>query len=186
MHGHGAPSNWLTRLAPAPTAGATALDLACGGGRHVRWLAAQGWRVTAIDRDAQAIADLAPLAQTLVADLENAPWPLGDRQFDLVLVTNYLWRPLWQQLRACLAPGAMLIYETFADGQQSVGRPARPDFLLRHGELLEAFRGLRVVAFEDGFECDPPRFVQRLAAVNEASALPEVPRYSLTEPTAKL
>ena len=186
MHGDGAPSNWLTRLAPAPAAGATALDLACGGGRHVRWLTAQGWRVTAVDRDAQALAPLTSLAETLVADLENALWPLGQRTFDLVLVTNYLWRPLWPQLRGCLAPGAMLIFETFADGQQSVGRPSRPDFLLRHGELLKAFQGLRVVAFEDGFETDPPRFVQRLAAVNEASAPSEVPRYSLTGPTAKL
>jgi SAM-dependent methyltransferase len=141
------------------------LDLACGSGRHVRWLAAQGFAVTAVDRDAAAVEALHAIAQVHVADLEGAPWPLPGARFDAVVVTNYLWRPLWPDLLASLDGGGMLIYETFADGNQSVGKPSRPDFLLRHGELLQVVRDLRIVAYEDGFLDTPPRFVQRIAAV---------------------
>ena len=145
------------------------LDLACGSGRHVRWLAAQGFAVTGVDRDAAALASLRGIAQVQVADLEGAPWPLPGERFDAVVVTNYLWRPLWPQILAALAEGGVLIYETFADGNQSVGKPSRPDFLLRHGELLEVARGLRVVAYEDGFLQLPARYVQRIAAVADAA-----------------
>lgn len=142
------------------------LDVACGSGRHVRWLAAQGFRVTAVDRDAAALQPLHGIADVRVADLEGAPWPLPGERFDALVVTNYLWRPLWPALRAALAnDGGVLIYETFADGNQHVGRPSRPDFLLRRGELFEAARGLHVVAYEDGFLDAPPRHVQRIAAV---------------------
>ncbi len=141
------------------------LDLACGSGRHVRWLAAQGFVVTAVDRDAAAVAPLRTIAEVQVADLEGAPWPLPGRRFDAVVVTNYLWRPLWPDLLAALDADGVLVYETFADGNQSVGKPSRPDFLLRHGELLEVARALHIVAYEDGFLDTPPRFVQRIAAV---------------------
>ncbi len=140
------------------------LDLACGSGRHLRWLATQGFEVIGVDRDAAALAALQGLGRTLVADLEAGPWPLVGEAFDAVVVTNYLWRPLWPALRAALAPGGVLIYETFAVGNATYGKPSNPDFLLRPGELLEACRGLQIVAYEDGFLEAPPRCVQRIAA----------------------
>ena len=103
---------------------------------------------------------------------------LRGARFDAVVVTNYLWRPLWPQLLAALAEGGVLIYETFADGNQSVGKPSRADFLLRHGELLQMARGLRIVAYEDGYLEPPPRYVQRIAAV--ADGAPDW-RYRLCE-----
>jgi SAM-dependent methyltransferase len=170
------PSAWLRRFTPATTG--TALDLACGSGRNLRWLQAQGWQVTGVDRDAAAVEPLRAQAEILLADIENGPWPLAGRAFDLVIVCNYLWRPLLDAIRASVAPGGWLIYETFADGQQTIGRPARPDFLLQHGELLDLCAGWRIVAFEDGFEDGVnPRFVQRVAAVRPAGEIH--PRYPL-------
>jgi SAM-dependent methyltransferase len=140
------------------------LDVACGGGRHLRWLASQGFEVTGVDRDAAALASLQTLGRVIVADIESGPWPLAGETFDAVVVTNYLWRPLWPALRASLAPGGVLIYETFAIGNEVFGRPSNPHFLLRPGELLEACRGMLVVAYEDGFLDAPPRRVQRIVA----------------------
>lgn len=165
----------MRRWAPLVRPGGRVLDLACGSGRHVRWLASQGFALTAVDRDAAALQPLRSLARVLVADLEGAPWPLDGERFDAVVVTNYLWRPLWPALLGALADGGVLIYETFADGNQSVGKPSRPDFLLQHGELLDATRGLRVVAYEDGFLDPPPRYVQRIAAVAGADGLRRYP-----------
>ena len=158
------------------------LDLACGSGRHLRWLAARGFRLTGVDRDAAAVAPLRALAEIVVADLEGAPWPLPGRRFDAVLVANYLWRPLLPRIVEALAEGGVLIYETFADGQQTIGKPSRPEFLLQPGELLHACTGLRVVAFEDGFEAAVPRFVQRIVAVNETPAAAQPARYGLPGP----
>lgn len=152
---------WAHLIAP----GGTVLDLACGSGRHLRWLAAEGFAVTGVDRDAEAVAPLGALAEIVVADLENGPWPLPGRRFDAVVVTNYLWRPLFPAILAALADDGVLLYETFADGHQHIGRPSRPDFLLQPGELLERAAGLRIVAYEDGLLADPPRRVQRLAAL---------------------
>lgn len=185
------PSAWVKRFAPLIPAGGTVLDLACGSGRHLKWLASQGWRVTGVDRDEAAVQPLRDLAEIIVADIEAGPWPLPQRHFDAVVVTNYLWRPLLPSIQASLAPGGVLIYETFADGQQHIGKPSRPEFLLQPGELLRAFAGLRVVAFEDGHETAPDRCVQRLAAVQVAkpaapSTTPSNPapsRYSLTGST---
>ena len=148
------------------------LDLACGSGRHLRWLAAQGFSVTGIDRDAAALQPLRGIADVRVADLEGETWPLSGERFDAVLVTNYLWRPTWPQLRKALADGGVLIYETFAIGQERFGKPSRPDFLLRPGELLELARGWHVVAYEDGLLDAPPRHVQRIAAVAAAGHYP--------------
>lgn len=159
------PSPWIRRFAPLIRSGGTVLDLACGSGRHLRWLAAQGFRVTGVDRDAEALEPLAAFGEVIVADLESGPWPLPGRRFDAVVVANYLWRPLFPALVASLADGGLLIYETFADGQQTIGRPSRPEFLLRHGELLDLAAGLRIVAYEDGFLRDPGRFVQRIVAL---------------------
>lgn len=160
------PSAWVTRWSRLIKPQGSVLDLACGSGRHLRWMAAQGFAVTGIDRDAQALEALATQGRTLVADLENAPWPIDGERFDAIVVTNYLWRPLWPALRASLAEGGVLIYETFALGNEAFGKPSNPEFLLRPGELLEACQGLHVVAFEDGVLDAPTRRVQRIAAVN--------------------
>lgn len=164
MHGSGAPSRWLQRWQHLLTPGTSVLDVACGSGRHVRWLAQRGCRVTGVDRDAAAVEPLKPLAEILVADIEGGPWPLAGRRFDVVLTTNYLWRPLLPTLRDSVAEGGLLIVETFADGQQAIGRPSRPDFLLQRGELLQWCPGWQVVAFEDGIEAAPERCVQRIVA----------------------
>lgn len=162
--------------------GSRVLDVACGSGRHARALAALGHVITAVDRDAAALAGLQGVAAELLeADLESGPWPLTGRTFDAVLVTNYLWRPRLPQMLACVATGGWWLHETFADGNETVGRPSNPDFLLRPGELNAAAlaAGMRVLAFEDGFLDGPPRFVQRIAAVSPASAAPTPPRYFL-------
>jgi SAM-dependent methyltransferase len=169
----------VRRFVPLIAPGGTVLDVACGSGRHLRWLAEHGWRVTGVDRDEQALAPLRALAEVVVADIERGPWPFAGRRFDGVIVTNYLWRALFPALRAALAPEGVWIYETFARGQETIGRPSRSEFLLQPAELLDAAAGLRVVAYEHGFAEGPPRFVQRIAAVNEASAQAAPPRYRL-------
>lgn len=162
------PSAWLQRWAPTPPA--TALDVACGSGRNLGWLADVGWQVTGIDRDTAATAPLRAQAEVIDADIEIAAWPIPGRQFDLVLVCNYLWRPLFETIRSAVKPGGWLVWETFADGQQTIGRPARPDFLLQRGELLRVFGDWHIVAYEDVFESGVnPRFVQRVAAIRPPS-----------------
>ena len=172
-HGRAEPADWLQRWAHLLPAGAPVLDIACGRGRHLRWLAGRGHPVTGIDRDAAALAasqDLADAGQAelILADIENGPWPCPGRQWPVVLVTHYLWRPLWPQILASVAPGGWLVYETFADGNQTVGKPSRPDFLLQPGELIVRCAGLRIVAYEDGFLDEPARFVQRVVAASPA------------------
>lgn len=174
------PSDWVLRWQHLLPAGGSVLDVACGPGRHLYHLHAQGHRVTGVDRSPEAIVSLAPLAAAgadiVQADIENGPWPFTGRQFDAVLVTNYLWRARLADIVAAVAPGGVLLYETFALGNETVGKPSRPDFLLTPGELLAAVQGLRVVAYEDGFLDAHPRFVQRIVAVREiarsASELP--------------
>jgi len=166
-----APSTWLTRWAHLIRPGGRVLDLACGSGRNAAWLAGQGFAVLGVDRDAEAIAGLPAGVVGRVADREQGSWPLADAgRFDAVVVTNYLHRPLWPHLLEALGPGGVLIYETFAAGNETVGKPSRPDFLLHPGELLEVTRGtLRVVGYEDGtLESPRPAFVQRICAVHEA------------------
>lgn len=179
MHGSLAASPWVQRWSALVREGASVLDVACGSGRHLRWFAQRGCRVTGVDRDAAAVEPLKPLGEIIVADIENGPWPLDGRRFEAVVVTNYLWRPLLPAIVACVADGGVLIYETFAAGNETVGKPSRPDFLLRPGELLSATAGLRVVAYEDGFLADPERYVQRIAAVREAPSSAVAPRYPL-------
>lgn len=172
------------------------LDVACGAGRHLRLFAQRGHPVCGVDRDIRAAQTLmeslrdAPSGanlQLLEADIESGPWPLqwdnAPRRFAGVVVTHYLWRPLFPLLLDSVAEGGVLLYETFAAGQETVGRPARPDFLLQPGELLRVCAGLQVVAFEQGFLSGPDRFVQRIAAVRPAlqSLTPGVvQRYSLS------
>jgi SAM-dependent methyltransferase len=145
------------------------LDVACGSGRHVRWFASRGHPVTGVDRSPEAVAAVAPLGEVVCADIENGPWPFPGRTFDGVVVTNYLWRPLLAVIVQSVAPGGVLVYETFAAGNETVGKPSRPDFLLQPGELLAACAQLRVVAYEDGFLTQPERFIQRIAAVRPAT-----------------
>ncbi|GAB2885049.1 class I SAM-dependent methyltransferase [Paraburkholderia jirisanensis] len=204
-HGLGEASRWVRRWSHLVAAGGAVLDVASGAGRHARWFAALGHPVTAVDRDAAALdvlatlrdaapdtpdASVTPIApiETLVADLENAAWPLpAGTTFAAIVVTNYLHRPLFPQLLNALAPGGVLIYETFAQGNETVGKPSNPAFLLASGELLDVVRGqLRVVAFQDGFFADPrPAFVQRICAVREpeksasGSGIWVPPRYDL-------
>ncbi|MBK8974289.1 MAG: class I SAM-dependent methyltransferase [Planctomycetes bacterium] len=171
-----AVSAWLQRFAGLARPGARAVDVACGAGRHARWLAARGCRVLALDRDRAALASCAaPGVARLCCDLEADGWPLADAaRFDLVLVTRYLWRPLLPALVAAVAAGGALLYETFGVGQEQLGRPRRPEFLLRPGELLDAVRGeLEVVAYEWGrADLPEPAIVQRIAAVRAPAAPP--------------
>jgi SAM-dependent methyltransferase len=146
------------------------LDVASGSGRHLRWFASRGHGVTGVDRDEEAVLATALLGEVVQADIENGPWPFAGRTFDAVVVTNYLWRPLLPTILESVAKGGVLLYETFAAGNESVGRPSRPDFLLQPGELLQLCAGLHVIAYEDGFLDAPARFVQRIAAVHRRSA----------------
>lgn len=166
-HGTGAPSEWVLKWLHLIPSNDQVLDLACGHGRHMRALKAQGLDVLGVDRDPVALQAASAHGQVLQADLENQPWPLVGQQFGGVVVTNYLWRSLFPFILKSLRPGGVLIYETFAVGQETVGKPSNPDFLLQHGELLKVCEGLRVVAYEDCFLSDPPRFVQRIVAVSE-------------------
>jgi SAM-dependent methyltransferase len=164
------PSSWVLRWAHLVKARGTVLDLACGGGRHARWFAARGHEVTAVDRDPEAIASLRGVAGVngLLADLEGGnPWPLAGRRFDGIVVTNYLHRPLFARLVESLAEDGVLIYETFAAGNERFGRPSNPQFLLQPGELLDAFgKSLTVVAYEQGtLERPKPAMIQRLCAL---------------------
>ncbi|MGJ7579586.1 class I SAM-dependent methyltransferase [Variovorax sp. RHLX14] len=170
------PSPWIVRWCDLIAPGGSVLDVACGNGRHLRWLHARGHRVTGVDRSPEALASLASLAKTgaeiVDADIEGGPWPFAGRTFDTVVVTNYLWRPLLADIVAAVAPSGVLLYETFAAGNETVGRPSRPEFLLQPGELLRACEGLHVVAYENGFLEGRARFVQRIAAVRASDSLP--------------
>jgi len=166
---HAPASTWVQRFAPLIPTGGTVLDVACGSGRHTRLLLDLGHRVAAVDRDAEAIASLSAWTgvEPLVADLEQGRWPYSGRLFTGVVVTNYLHRPLLPLLLTSIADDGVLIYETFARGNERYGRPSNPQFLLEPGELLRAVAGrMRVLAFEDLYVDEPkPAMVQRICAV---------------------
>ncbi len=169
-HGGGAPSAWVSRFLPLVCKAGRVLDLACGGGRHAKLAAGLGHQVTALDRNRDALAGLAGLHGVTVIehDLEadGAIWPFDAGTFDGIVVTNYLHRPLMADILAALAPGGVLIYETFAAGNETYGKPSRPDFLLQPGELLEVCKNLTIVAFEQGRETAPTDSVrQRICTV---------------------
>ncbi|MBC9071813.1 methyltransferase domain-containing protein [Thauera sp. CAU 1555] len=174
-----APSAWVTRFAPLVRAGGRVLDLACGGGRHARWLAARGYAVEAVDRDAAALAGLrdVPGVTPRQAELEDGPWPYVGARFDGIVVTNYLYRPRFAELLACLAPDGVLIYETFMLGNERFGKPSNPDFLLRPGELLERLaEGCSIVAFEQGeITASRPAVVQRVCALRGTRQVVKLP-----------
>lgn len=167
------PSSWVLRFAAQIVTGGNVLDLACGQGRHSRYLASLGYRVEALDRDEEALAGLAgvPGITARHADVEGGPWPYHMHRFDGIIVTNYLHRPLLPLLINALSEGGVLIYETFMVGNERFGKPSNPHFLLRPGELLEVVRRrLHVVAFEEGEVDSPhPAVVQRLCATRGAT-----------------
>jgi SAM-dependent methyltransferase len=172
------PSPWVERFAPLIRPGGLVLDLAAGAGRHVRLLINRGFAVRAVDRDSSALLPLAgPSCEIIESDLERgADWPLGGG-YDGIVVTNYLHRPLLPAIGQALAPGGIVIYETFAVGNERLGRPDDPVFLLRTGELLSAFPALTIVAFEQGLVTEPrPAIIQRIAALAGAlDRLPQIP-----------
>jgi SAM-dependent methyltransferase len=160
------PSPWIVQWAGLIAPDAAVLDVAAGGGRHTRFFADRGHRVTAIDRDVSALA-AQPNVEVVQADLEDgSPWPLPGRTFGAVIVTNYLHRPLFPALLGALAPGGVLLYETFMEGNERFGRPSRPEFLLKDGELLELVRGrFSVTAYEARLVSEPKMaMIQRIAA----------------------
>ncbi len=161
-----APSDWVLRGLRALKPGQSVLDFACGSGRHAKAAAALGLKVSAVDRDAQALATIEAPVICHVADLEAGVWPFAGERFDAVIVTNYLFRPRIDLLLDLVAPGGLLIYETFAHGHEAYGRPTNPAFLLQAGELLRAAdrAGLVVLAYEHGDLARPAR-VQRILAV---------------------
>lgn len=176
------PSPWVRRFAPLVAAGGPVLDLAAGGGGHARLFLAQGHPVTAIDADVGGLADLAgaPGLRVIAADLETGAGPfakggvLHGLRFAGVVAVNYLHRPLLGALVEALGPGGVLIYETFARGNERFGRPRNPDYLLGSGELLDLVRGrLRVVAYEHGLveEAGAPAVRQRICAVADPQVL---------------
>ena len=160
------PSPWIVQWAGLIAADATVLDVAAGSGRHTRFFADRGNKVTAIDRDISALA-AQPNVEIVQADLEDgSPWPLPGRTFGAVVVTNYLHRPLFPALLDALMPGGVLLYETFMEGNERFGRPSRPEFLLKDGELLELARDrLSVTAYEARMISEPKMaMIQRIAA----------------------
>jgi SAM-dependent methyltransferase len=158
------PSEWVVRWAPLVERGPV-LDVACGGGRHALYFAERGFDVVAVDRD--DCPGLPKAVSFVKADLENgAPWPFPGQRFAAIVVTNYLHRPLFPQLAAALDDRGVLIYETFMLGNEKFGRPSNPQFLLRPGELLQAFAALHVAGFEQGSIARPkPAMIQRLCAL---------------------
>jgi SAM-dependent methyltransferase len=179
------PSPWIVRWSHLVPPDGSVLDVACGAGRHMRWFKDRGHRVCGVDRSPEAIEAVAGLGEAVLADIEQGPWPFAGRSFGAVVVTNYLWRARLPDIVAAVAAGGVLLYETFAAGNETVGKPSRPDFLLAPGELLAACAALRVVAYEDGFLDAPERFVQRIAAVRAAAAPAGAPpRYRLESPGA--
>ncbi|MBL8523936.1 MAG: class I SAM-dependent methyltransferase [Betaproteobacteria bacterium] len=158
------PSAWVTRFGVDVAPSGSVLDVACGGGRHANWFAARGHPVTAVDRE--PVGALMMGVDFVLADLEAGPWPFEGRNFAGIVVTNYLFRPLFSRLLQAIDPNGWLIYETFAVGNEKYGRPSNPDFLLQPGELLDVVKGqLQVVAYENGYQDVPrPAVVQRIAA----------------------
>lgn len=174
------PSAWVQRfagmIAPGPV-----LDLACGGGRHARLLAALGHPVLAVDGNPAALASAdGQDIVTMLVDLEadGAVWPFDSEQFAAIVVTNYLHRPLFPHILDSLASGGILIYETFASGNAFYGKPSSPDFLLQQGELLALLKqqsaaAMHVLAFEDGYiDVPKPAMVQRICAIKNVTDFP--------------
>jgi SAM-dependent methyltransferase len=162
------PSSWVRRWAALIRPGGRVLDVACGHGRHLRYLSSLGFAVVGVDRDEAALGALRGIGgvEIRAADIEAGPWPFAPGEFDGVVVTHYLHRPLFPVLVSALRSGGVLIYETFALGNERYGRPSNPEFLLRPDELLHSLEPLAVVAFEQGLIAAPKQAViQRVCAM---------------------
>ncbi len=170
MHGTEAPSQWVTRWTHLLSPQSQVLDLACGAGRHMRWLAEHGHNCVGVDRSPEALDAAQAFGHVIHADIEGGPWPFQGQQFDAIVVTNYLWRPLMPAILESLHPQGILIYETFALGHEKIGKPSRPEFLLKPGELLQICMQMHVIAYEDGYSDQPPKFVQRIVATPQVPA----------------
>ena len=159
-------SDWVKRFAHHVPHDSNVLDVACGSGRQGRFFLNKGHQVTFVDKDVTEVGDLVehPNARMIAGDLEAGPWPLGKKQFQCMVVTNYLWRPNFKRLLLHL--DGLLIYETFAEGNEQYGRPQNKDFLLQKGELFERIRGhCQVIAYEQRTLHYPSQaIVQRIAA----------------------
>lgn len=162
-------SPWVKRFAHLIPKSGLVLDLACGSGRHARYLANLDLSVTAVDQDIRLIKSVHSAQITPEQwDLELEAWPLEGRLFDGIVVTNYLYRPHLDRLPQMLNSGGVLIYETFAQGNEAFGKPSNPNFLLKTGELLALTvrHGLKVIAYEDIYQDSPkPAMMQRICAV---------------------
>ena len=167
MHGTESPSDWVQKWAHLAQPQSHVLDIACGAGRHMQFFKQMGHQCLGIDRSAEALSHAKAFGEVIEADIESSPWPLEGQQFNVVVVTHYLWRPIMPRILQSVAPGGLLIYETFSAGHEKVGKPSRPDFLLKTGELLQTFAALRVIAFEDGYLREAPKYVQRIVAVHQ-------------------
>ncbi|MFN3232324.1 MAG: methyltransferase domain-containing protein [Alphaproteobacteria bacterium] len=168
QHATTPPSPWVVKYAADIIRGGDVLDLACGGGRHTRHLLERGYRVMALDINIDGLSDVVddPGLAVMEVDLENGPWPLGNADFDAVIVTNYLWRPLFPRIREAVRPGGRVIYQTFAEGNERFGKPSNPDFLLKEGELKDWFSDWDIVAYEHGEVTGPrPAVKQSICAI---------------------
>jgi SAM-dependent methyltransferase len=169
VHNNMEPSSWVKKCAEMVIEGGSVLDVACGKGRHTRYFLAKGHSVTAVDIDTTGLDDIADnrYLGVIEADLELFGWPFGGMEYDAIVVTNYLHRPMFPDLIETLAPGGVLIYETFALGNEAFGKPSNPDFLLRENELRDYFgRHLQVLCYEQVFEENPTvGLKQRICAI---------------------
>jgi SAM-dependent methyltransferase len=163
------PSPWVGRWAALIPPGSHVLDLACGNGRHMRLLTALGLKVTGVDKSLAALQMASQFGQVLAADLEDGEWPFEPHQFDAIVVTNYLWRPLFASIQNSIKPKGFLIYETFATGNESLGKPSSPNFLLNTLELITGFPQMTPIAYENGLLGEPSRIVQRIFAFKPSS-----------------
>lgn len=165
---HGMPSPWVANYLSGAPPGCTVLDVACGSGRHLRLALERGFAVVGVDKTLSGVADLTGGAgvELITADLEaEATWPLAKRKFGAVIVTNYLWRPIFPDIVGAVASDGLLIYETFARGNERHGRPRNPDYLLEPAELIErTLSALHPVAYQHVTLKGPTRLVQRLVA----------------------
>lgn len=174
-----APSRWVTRFSHLVRPGGTVLDVAAGKGRHCQLFLESEHPVVALDRDVSPLDGLHhALLEKREVDLESSEgWPLADQAFDAVIVTNYLWRSIFDDIVGAVREDGVLIYETFAEGNERFGRPRRPELLLQPGELLARVAPrLEVVAYEHGYSDYPSeRVVQRICAVGRGRRLSECP-----------
>ena len=169
------PSPWVMRFAHLIRPGAHVLDVAAGHGRHTHFFLLRGCKVTAVDEDISGLETLngAKSVTIVEADLEKGPWPFEAESYDGIVITNYLHRPHFSHLITSLKPNGVLIFETFGQGNERLGRPRNPDFLLTPGELLNAFsKDLLIVAYEHGIEHAPrPAVRQRVCAIKSSDPI---------------